>query len=155
MPGEAVPKHVTILSITGKDFTCEPIRLKTVRPLMMKEIVLQDEKAMRDIAKFDNNRTKITRFLMDIVESMIEEAKAEWLASQEENDSEEEVEVPLPLVRLRVEYTAPEGGRFDCENPQRFSNRFVDKVANVNDVIQFYRKRSGATSMLLKWMLGF
>jgi double-strand break repair protein MRE11 len=41
-----------------------------------------------------------------------------------------------------VEYSAPEGGRFDCENPQRFSNRFVGHVANVNDVVQFYRKKA-------------
>ncbi|KAK4981475.1 Double-strand break repair protein mus-23, partial [Elasticomyces elasticus] len=51
MPGEAVPKHVAILSITGKDFTCETIRLKTVRPFVMKEIVLQDDKHMREISK--------------------------------------------------------------------------------------------------------
>lgn len=46
-------------------------------------------------------------------------------------------------MRLKVEYTAPEGGRYDCENPQRFSNRFVGKVANVNDVVQFWRRKSG------------
>lgn len=40
-----------------------------------------------------------------------------------------------------MEYTAPEGGQFEIENPQRFSNRFVGKVANVNDVVQFYRKK--------------
>lgn len=37
-----------------------------------------------------------------------------------------------------VLYSAPDGGIFDCENPQRISNRFVGKVANVNDVVRFY-----------------
>lgn len=141
MPGEAVPKHVAIVSITGKEFKCEPIKLKSVRPFVMKEIVLSEERALKDVWKDDNNRVTITRYLMDIVEKLISDAKREWLSCQDEAE-DEELEAPLPLIRLRVEYTAPEGGRYDCENPQRFSNRFVGKVANVNDVIQFYRKKA-------------
>ena len=38
-----------------------------------------------------------------------------------------------------METSIPGGGSFQCENPQRFSNRFVGKVANPNDVVQFYR----------------
>ncbi|KZF19486.1 DNA repair exonuclease [Xylona heveae TC161] len=142
VPGEAVPKYVAILSVTGKDFKVEPIRLKTVRPFVMKEIVLQDDKRMQALAKKDNNRTELTRYLMGIVEGLIKQAEKEWFEAQEEAGDEERQEAPLPLVRLRVEYTAPEGGKFDCENPQRFSNRFVGKVANVNDVVQFYRKKT-------------
>lgn len=149
MPGEAVPKHVAILSITGKEFKSEPIRLKSVRPFVMKEIVLAEERALRDVWRHDNNRVTITRHLMDIVEGLIAEAQREWLEAQDETDADEDVEPPLPLIRLRVEYTAPDGGRFDCENPQRFSNRFVGKVANVNDVIQFYRKKAGAKSQYI------
>jgi double-strand break repair protein MRE11 len=141
MPGEAVPKHIAIVSITGKEFKCEPIKLKSVRPFVMKEIVLSEERALKDVWKDDNNRVTITRYLMDIVEKLIADAKREWLSCQDEAE-DEELEAPLPLIRLRVEYTAPEGGRYDCENPQRFSNRFVGKVANVNDVIQFYRKKA-------------
>ncbi|KAI9677350.1 MAG: meiotic recombination [Bathelium mastoideum] len=142
MPGEAVSKHVTILSITGKDFESQPIRLKRVRPFVMKEIVLQDEPRMKAIAKKENNRTEITRYLVEVVEELIAQANASWDAVQEEGAGGERLE---PLVRIRVEYTAPEGGKFDCENPQRFSNRFTGQVANVNDVIQFYRKKAGAT----------
>ena len=29
------------------------------------------------------------------------------------------------------------------ENPQRFSNRFVGRVANTTDIVQFYRKKKG------------
>ncbi|OJJ45065.1 hypothetical protein ASPZODRAFT_17977 [Penicilliopsis zonata CBS 506.65] len=149
VPGEAVAKHVAILSITGREFKCEPIRLRTVRPFVMREIVLSEEKGARKLARKENNRTELTRFLMSIVEELIEEAKAEWLEIQEgeENEEGEEgVQIPLPLVRLRVETSAPDGGSFDCENPQRFSNRFVGKVANVNDVVQFYRKKKNATA---------
>lgn len=145
-PGEAVAKHVAILSVTGREFKCEPIRLKSVRPFAMREIILSQEKGAQKLARKENNRTEVTRLLMTIVEELIEEAKAEWLETQEGNEDEEEEEVPLPLVRLRVETSTPEGGSFDCENPQRFSNRFVGKVANVNDVVQFYRKKKNTTT---------
>ncbi|KAF2145808.1 uncharacterized protein K452DRAFT_295373 [Aplosporella prunicola CBS 121167] len=142
MPGEAVPKHVAIVSIIGKEFESESIRLKTVRPFVMKHIELCKERGLKDVAKMDNNRPKITRHLTDIVESLIAQAKEEWLEIQDPpGEDDEELEVPLPLIRLRVEYSAPDGGKFDCENPQRFSNRFVGKVANINDVIQFYRSK--------------
>lgn len=145
MPGEAVPKHVAILSITGRDFKVETIRLKTVRPFVMKEIVLSEHKEIKKLAKLEDNRSKITQHLITIVDDLIEQAKTEWLEAQDEIDEDEELELPLPLIRLRVEYSAPDGGNFDCENPQRFSNRFVGRVANVNDVVQFHRKKAGAT----------
>ncbi|CRL22490.1 DNA repair exonuclease [Penicillium camemberti] len=149
VPGEAVAKQVSILSVTGREFKNEPIRLKTVRPFVMREIVLSEEKGAQKLARKENNRTEVTRFLMSIVEELIEEANAEWLEMQGDRIDEDEddtPEAPLPLVRLRVETSTPEGGSYDCENPQRFSNRFIGKVANVNDVVQFYRKKKTAST---------
>jgi double-strand break repair protein MRE11 len=152
VPGEAVTKQVAIVSITGREFKCEPIRLKSVRPFVMREIVLSEEKGAQKFARKEGNRTEVTRFLMSIVEELIEEANAEWREThgtqneEDEDDDEELREPPLPLVRLRVEISTPEGGTFECENPQRFSNRFVGKVANVNDVVQFHRKKKSASS---------
>lgn len=145
MPGEAVPKHVAVLSVTGRDFTVETIRLKTVRPFVMKEIILSEEKEAMRLAKKANNRTELTGFLTRIIDDMIKQAYQEWKAAQGNEGEEDDEDPPLPLIRLRVEYTAPEGGNFDCENPQRFSNRFTDKVANIKDVVQFYRKKTGGT----------
>lgn len=145
MPGEAVPKHVAVLSITGRDFKVDTVPLKTVRPFVMREVVLGEEKVAMRLAKKANNRTEITQFLTGIVNEMIKQANQEWEEAQGQEDRDEDEKPPKPLIRLRVEYTAPEGGNFDCENPQRFSNRFVDKVANKNDVVQFYRKKAGAT----------
>lgn len=142
VPGESVPKHVAILSITGREFKSEPTRLKTVRPFIMKEIVLHEDKEAKHLAKKENNRTQLTQYLTRVVDALIEEAKTEWLETQESTDPDEPLEPPLPLIRLRVEYSAPNGGAFDCENPQRFSNRFVGKVANVNDVVQFHRRKT-------------
>ncbi|KAF2089054.1 DNA repair exonuclease, partial [Saccharata proteae CBS 121410] len=142
MPGEAVPKHVAILNVTGKNFTVDPIRLKTVRPFFMKEIVLAEEEEMKNVWRKEGSRPIITRFLVKIVEGLIEEARNGWIEDHGlDPDDIDEDEIPKPLIRLRVEFTAPDGGKFDCENPQRFSNRFVGKVANVQDVVQFYRKK--------------
>ena len=140
VPGEAVQKHVAIVSVTGKEFKTEKIPLKSVRPFVTREIVLAQDKRFKGLDKKKDNRQEVTRRLMEVVEEMIDQANAEWEAIQTDEEALEER--PLPLIRLKVEYTAPEGGVFECENPQRFSNRFVGKVANTNDVVSFYRKKT-------------
>ena len=150
VPGEAAPKKVAILSITGRDFECETIPLRTMRPFAMKEIVLSEEKEAQKLARKDDHRTELSRFLIPIVDELIERARTEWLEMHIDPANDEEVEVPLPLVHLRVETSTPAGGMFQCENPQRFSNRFVGKVANANDVVHFYRdqkRKSKGTSL--------
>ena len=156
VPGEAVPKHVTILSITGREFKSEPIRLRTVRPFVYKDVILSQDKKAIKIAEKDNHRSELTRHLMSIVENMIEEGKKQWEEAQAENptptqhsDEEEEAEnePPLPLIRLRVDTMKPDGiSKFEVENPQRFSNRFEGRVANVTDVIQFTARKKAASS---------
>lgn len=147
---EAVPKHVAIVSITGREFKSEPIRLKTVRPFIFKDFVLAQDKDAVKIAKKDEHKSELTRLLMAKVEGLIEQAQADWLEAQEggARDGDEGIpEAPLPLIRLRVDTTPPESGiKFDCENPQRFSNRFMGRVANTNDVIQFHQKKKAAAS---------
>ncbi|KAI2642075.1 double-strand break repair protein mus-23 [Xylaria nigripes] len=140
VPGEAVPKHVAVLSVTGKDFSVKKHRLKSVRPFVAAEIVLATDERFKGLERMKDNRQELTKRLVRIVEKMIEQANAEW-DSMQEGDIEEN-ERPRPLIRLKVEYTAPEGGRYDIENPQRFSNRFSDKVANANDVVQFHRRKT-------------
>lgn len=140
VPGEAVAKHVAVVSITGKEFVMEKHRLRSVRPFMADEIVLASDKRFKGIDKKKENRQELTRKLMEVVEEMIVEANAEWESIQEEGDLLSTR--PLPLIRLKVEYTAPDGGHYDIENPQRFSNRFQNKVANTNNVVYFYRKKT-------------
>ncbi|KAM0156931.1 hypothetical protein ACHAPG_005015 [Botrytis cinerea] len=143
VPGEAIPKHVAIASITGREFKVEKIRLKSVRPFITKEVVLATDKRTKHLAKVKDNRTKLTKELMTIVDELIDQARAEWVSLQD-GPEEELDDIPLPLVRLKVEFTPPEGGKFDCENPQRFSSRFINRVANIKDVIQYHRKKAGA-----------
>ena len=153
VPGEAVAKHVGLLTIKGKEFDLEPIRLKTVRPFKYKEVALADDKELRRYANEPDSKAPVNRYLIEVVETMIEESKEEWLELQQESGEEmdEDAEPPLPLIRLRVEYSGPEGGgKFDIDNPQRFSARFVGRVANVTDVVQFHRKKKSASSRKAK-----
>ncbi|KAH6851336.1 Mre11 DNA-binding presumed domain-containing protein [Chaetomium sp. MPI-CAGE-AT-0009] len=147
VPGEAVTKQVAILSITGKSFEVEKIPLKTVRPFVTQEITLANDKRFKGLEKKQDNRQDITKRLMLIVDEMIEEANAKWRSIHSEGDThdDEDEGQPLPLIRLKVEYTAPEGSKYEVENPQRFSNRFAGKVANQNDVVYFYRKKTGTS----------
>ncbi|KAF5022919.1 hypothetical protein F66182_5038 [Fusarium sp. NRRL 66182] len=140
VPGEAVQKHVAIVSVTGKDFKVDKLPLKSVRPFVTREVILAQDKRFKGLDKKKDNRQEVTRRLMEVVEEMIEEANADWEAIQTDEEALEER--PLPLIRLKVEYSATDGGQFDIENPQRFSNRFVGKVANTNDVVYFYRKKA-------------
>ncbi|KAK4076938.1 uncharacterized protein Triagg1_3905 [Trichoderma aggressivum f. europaeum] len=139
VPGEAVQKHVAVVSVNDKDFKVDKIPLKSVRPFVTRDISLAQEKRFKGLDKKKDNRHEVTLRLMEIVEEMIAEANEDWEAIQ--TDEEALQDRPLPLIRLKVEYTAPEGGEFECENPQRFSNRFVGKVANTNDVVYFHRKK--------------
>ncbi|EHK16209.1 uncharacterized protein TRIVIDRAFT_164171, partial [Trichoderma virens Gv29-8] len=140
VPGEAVQKHVAVVSVNNKDFKVDKIPLKSVRPFVTREISLAQEKRFKGLDKKKDNRHEVTLRLMEIVEEMIAQANADWEAIQTDEEALEDR--PLPLIRLKVEYTALEGGQFECENPQRFSNRFVGKVANTNDVVYFYRKKT-------------
>ncbi|KAK4662465.1 meiotic recombination [Podospora pseudopauciseta] len=142
--GEAVTKQVAILNITDRRFTVDKIPLKTVRPFVTREVVLAEDKRFKGLEKKQDNRQEVTKRLMTIVEEMIEQANALW-ESTHGGDAAEDEETPLPLIRLKVEYTAPEGSKFDVENPQRFSNRFASRVANQNDVVYFYRKKTAVT----------
>lgn len=148
--GESDTKHVAIVSITGDEFKSEKIPLKTVRPFVHKEVILKTEPVFKKLQFQKENREAITLRLITVIDDMIKQANVEWLAKQENGPAIPVKERPLPLIRLKVDYSADEGGVFDIENPQRFSNRFVGKVANVNDVVVFHRRKAAFSESLLR-----
>ena len=81
------------------------------------------------------------------VREMIDDALAPFRAASRGGSSGDD-DAPLPLIRLRVDYT----GGFGTINAQRFGQKFVGKVANPNDVVQFHksaarrRKEEGAAA---------
>ncbi|TPX34366.1 hypothetical protein SmJEL517_g03004 [Synchytrium microbalum] len=140
--GEEKPKHVGILHVRGKDFEIEPIRLKSVRPFVMEEIVLADEPELKGTVSnhaYDDNKVvkveKMVEFLRKKVDNLIAKAKRDWL---ELNPDKEEEDVPLPLIRLKVEYS----GGFESYSGARFGGLYAGKVANPSDILLFHRARS-------------
>ncbi|CCE90494.1 MRX complex nuclease subunit TDEL_0B03650 [Torulaspora delbrueckii] len=149
---EAKPKNVFILELKYDTVpNLITIPLTTVRAFIMRSISLKDQEHLRP-----HDKDAITKFLVEQIEEMIQEANAETREkSQDAYDEEEEDAVsslPLPLIRLRVDYSGPANGTsmidYQVENPRRISNKFAGRVANGNTVIQFYKKTrtTGSTS---------
>lgn len=122
--GEARTKCVGILEISYSTedeemrFRVVPVRLKTVRPFKMLDIVL----ATSNIRPDDQNA--ISGFLSDRVEELIHEIETDPHYNKK-----------LPLIRLRVDYTG-----YNMINSSRFGQKFVGKVANPNDIITWKRQ---------------
>lgn len=143
---EAAEKHIFILNINKSKYSIETIKLKTVRPFIMDEVSLLKEKFVSGPASKDD----ISKFLTFKIEELIKKAKQNFIESNLEMFSSNDLDrhdnkIPLPLVRLRVEYS----GDYEVENPRRFSNKFVGKIANINDVVHFYKKKSSENNDLV------
>lgn len=150
--GETRGKHVVILRVQGRHMTMLPIPLATVRPFLMREVILRDVRPRLEI----HDSKGINQFLVQQVEELISQAQEEWRVKQDTTDPELVREFPLPLIRLRVDYSArslegleegePGGdtlnSTFAIMNPLRFGQRFTNRIANPRDVVYFVRKRA-------------
>ncbi|KAI3404771.2 MRE11 [Candida oxycetoniae] len=147
--GEVPDKKVFIIRIKGKDYSLEAIDLKTVRPFILRDIVL----SKTDLIPGKASKSDVIAFLVREVESVIERASnnhnhvSTTTRTRNSINSQNGQPPMLPLVRLRVEYS----GGYEIENVRRFSNQFVGRIANVNDVVQFYKKKTPQqTDVLMK-----
>ncbi|KAL8287436.1 hypothetical protein RQP46_003294 [Phenoliferia psychrophenolica] len=140
--GEAIPKHVSLLTIQGKEFEMQPIRLRSVRPFVWDEISLVEAAEGDDVDL--STKVKVNKFLKAKVNELIDKANAEW--DELHPDDEPGAERLLPLIRLRVDWSGNSQANtpFEIGNPQRFGQDFVDRVANPRDIVQFHRKVTGA-----------
>lgn len=126
--GETAQKHVFLLDIKDKEYSLTPVPLQTVRPFLIRDVSLKHEGFVEGPA----SKADILSFLNQQVEELIAEA-----VSHIENPTPEGNSV-LPLIRLRVDHT----GNYEVENSRRFSNRFVGKIANVNDILLYHKKKA-------------
>ncbi|XP_008049658.2 double-strand break repair protein MRE11 isoform X1 [Carlito syrichta] len=127
-PGEAVKKHVGLLHVKGRKMNMQKIPLHTVRQFFMEDVVLANHP---DIFNPDNPRVTqaIQSFCFEKIETMLESAERERLGHSRQPEK--------PLIRLRVDYS----GGFEPFSVLRFSQKFVDRVANPKDVIHFFRHK--------------
>ncbi|KAJ6463956.1 Mre11 DNA-binding presumed domain-containing protein [Mycena sanguinolenta] len=141
--GEALEKHVALLSIQGKEFEMTPIPLRTVRPFVIESIVLSEIAEEEGLNLGD--QMAITKFLKSKVNALIDKANEQWAErnARAADNGDEPLEPMLPLVRLKVDTT----GVSEMSNPIRFGQEFQDRLANPRDVLVFHRaKKSAARS---------
>ncbi|KIY49858.1 DNA repair exonuclease [Fistulina hepatica ATCC 64428] len=142
--GEALPKHVALLQVQGKDFELTPIPLRTVRPFVIEEIVLSQVAEEEDFELSD--QIAITKFLRSRVNALIEQANRYWEENNAdriaaaERDGTSPPERMLPLVRLKVDTT----GVAEMSNPIRFGQEFQGRIANPRDMLVFHRAKKAA-----------
>ncbi|XP_060090909.1 double-strand break repair protein MRE11 [Heteronotia binoei] len=127
-PGEAVKKHVGLLLIKGKKMNLRKIPLQTVRPFYIEDVVLTEHP---DIFNPDNPKVMqaVQAFCMEKVETMLDNAERARLGNPRQPEK--------PLIRLRVDYS----GGFEPFSVVRFSQKYMDRIANPKDVIHFFRHR--------------
>lgn len=127
-PGETVKKHVGLLRIKGRKMNMQKLPLRTVRQFFMEDVVLANHPSL-----FNPDNPKVTQaiqsFCLEKIEEMLDNAERERLGNPQQPEK--------PLIRLRVDYS----GGFEPFNVLRFSQKFVDRVANPKDVIHFFRHR--------------
>ncbi|KGG50167.1 midasin, partial [Mitosporidium daphniae] len=128
--GESKEKFFGLLSITGKSFELEKIKLKNIRPFVMKEISLS---SISNLPLMDIK--KINKTLVDQVNLLIAQAT---LAKSIEETPER---LRLPLIRLKVAMIIHQ-----ILTLVRFGQQFVDVIANPKDLVTFFRKRAAASA---------
>jgi len=137
-PGEAGLKHIALIDLKQGVFRCNPVPLWTVRPLVMRDIVLSETGLLK------TDTQAIWNALTSEVDSMITQGEEEVQRRAKELEARgkfgpRKLEVPkLPLVRLRVEHSG-----FDTISASTFGNQFVGRVANPDEVLLFHRKAGG------------
>ncbi|CEL93287.1 unnamed protein product [Vitrella brassicaformis CCMP3155] len=129
--GEALPKHVAILEISGENFRVVPKRLKTVRPFEFQEVSLSDEGELDP-----SDEEGIIALLSQTVEALIERTHKRQQEDQDEEPGGEARDPMLPLIRLKVEHSG-----YPTISNQRFGQQFVGKVANPDDILLFHKSR--------------
>ncbi|KAJ3590259.1 hypothetical protein NHX12_008213 [Muraenolepis orangiensis] len=127
-PGEAAKKHIGLLRVKGRKMNLEKIPLNTVRQFFIQDVVLADHQD-----HFTPETPQLTKKVEDFchakVVEMLEQAERERLGCP--------LTPEKPLIRIRVDYS----DGFEAFNTSRFSQKFVERVANPKDVIHFLRRR--------------
>ena len=129
--GEAKMKHVALVQVKNDNWKMESIPLTTVRPFLVREVRLEDH---AEECELHDERT-LMDFLGRQIDEMLAEVASATASAGTPITSMAENRAKFPLLRLKVDYTG-----FTTCNPQRFGQRFVDKVANPSELLLFQRK---------------
>ena len=112
---ESRPKHVGILEIYKDRLRFKTVKLKTVRPFIMRTVVLADELEPARLRKLE----VVERRLRELVAEMIEDAAQIYQSDPHAQASNPKLH--LPLIRLRVELPASQPtDQLQAMSAQRF-----------------------------------
>ena len=128
--GEAKPKHVGLLFISGLKYKMKSLKLETVRPFVFDNLILQDE----DIPKSMSSAS--TMDVYNFVDQYIEDKLIPEASLQLTSHPKQPIQ---PLIRLRIFYSEPD----EVFDTIKLGQKYCDEVANPVDMILF-RKVKGS-----------
>ncbi|KAG1655635.1 hypothetical protein FOA52_008873 [Chlamydomonas sp. UWO 241] len=120
--GEAKRKHIFLLEVLNNSYRIISYQLRSVRPFAFESVVLKEAAEVK-VEEPDS----VSTFLEEKVVSLIDRLATE-------QPPMEGCPPMLPLVRLRVDYTG-----FSTINAQRFGQKFVNRVANPQDLLVWHK----------------
>merc|ERR1712226_73414 len=129
---ESAEKYVGILHIKGKQFKMEEIKLKTVRPMIFKNISLFEETPdfkppfTKDCTEEKDIQSKVYDAIIEYVEKVLRDDLPDKLTGDPNQPTQ-------PLVRVRIEYIDDR----QTLSVGRFGNHFMDRIANPADILIF------------------
>lgn len=140
---EAKPKYVFILEINYKQNKAQPklipVPLTTIRTFKMRNISLNEVPFLKP-----HDKESITKYLIDQVNEMIDEANEETKEklrqngieidqlNEDDDSGEPSISIPLPLIRLRVNYSGPIASRNNKGTSESVPSRII-----VNDMLDY------------------
>ena len=131
--GESRPKHVAILQLHKQQWKLDAIPLRTVRPFLMRDVTLADHDGGEHDLQVEAD---LTEFLVQQVDAMLAEvAEKNDQARGTALTAADESLANFPLLRLKINYSG-----YGTINPAKFGARFVEKVANLSDILLFSKK---------------
>nr|WPK49562.1 MRE11 [Batillipes sp.] len=130
---ETCQKHVFVLHINGLKNILEPVPLKSVRPLYLHDINLQNTKFNKTNI---NKEIQIELYVNCVVENLINSAinEAKYIPGKPRE----------PLIRLRVKYNEDEKPL----NQKKFGKKFLGRVACPDEILLNVRKQKIDESQL-------
>ncbi|KAL6725282.1 hypothetical protein Aduo_007344 [Ancylostoma duodenale] len=126
---EALQKHVFLIKVKGRKFQCKPIPLKTTRPVVVDELILD---TLPDGVRLPANgiRPSGGGFVLD--EMIVNEKIEEMIREAEKNRGPQQPK--LPLLRLKVTYAGP-WASMQPVHVRQIGAKFEDRVANAAEMV--------------------
>ena len=118
---ESKIKHIGLCEITGDKFRILPIKLESVRPFIYNQFEL------KQFSDKINNQDDIETILCNKIDECLNEVEI-GRKNKIYNDL-------LPIIRLKIEYTG-----YSMVRTIQLLRKYSDKISNINDVIQFWKK---------------